>query len=360
MAYTNDTVTSMSNLINKLDTWMGSNGWTAEHLDLTTTAGTGGEWAMRRTGSGYDIRFAASWDAANTPNGLALYQYADQNYVIADRPWGQDHDSGNGAASTLDASIIADRHVLIGDSPVQYWAFEDDHYTHIVVETATGIYAHFGFGQLDKLGGDWTGGEYVYGQRNSNTVGSTQAPRDDRSHLLDGLFNDTSDAGGLTNGSELYAATIHCEGMPNQAAGGYYAVCMGGKESSPQTDFGQDRQSNDGVSSDTDRELMTWGYRSGPFANGFYRMDGTDLSGHRAFWPICVTYVDTTTGDIHGTPLGQMKGVGGLSIKNYDPGEVITIGGDEWVVFPAHRKYSGSGAETGTSGYLGIAYKRVA
>ena len=43
MGYKNETVTSISDLITKLDSWMSSNGWTAEHLDTSTTAGTGGE-----------------------------------------------------------------------------------------------------------------------------------------------------------------------------------------------------------------------------------------------------------------------------------------------------------------------------
>ena len=114
-----ESVSSVADLIGKLDTYLATQGWTAEHLDTSTTAGTGGEWAMRRaTASGY-IRFSASWDAANSGTGLSLYHYVDQNYDNSDRPWEQDHDSGNGfAGTTPDSSIKADRHVDLGSPSV--------------------------------------------------------------------------------------------------------------------------------------------------------------------------------------------------------------------------------------------------
>jgi len=457
MAFTTEAVTSISDLVTKLDAWMALNGWTSEHLDITTTAGTGGEWAMRRvetlpaaqtgidgttqvddvneefditthgfstgqfvrydngggatitglvdgqhyyvnavsansfslhnslaeaTGDtnrvgltdtvtslsefhpvGYQIRFAASWDAANSGELLAIYNYADQNYVVGDRPWGQDHDSGNGfGASTPDTSIDDDRHVDIGTAPQRYWAFESDHYTHIVVKTSDTQYQHFGFGLLDKLGGDWLGGEYAYGQRNNLTIfASSSTFFDGMTFLLDGHVNDTTDGGGLSNGMEQFAATIRCVDMPNQATNGMWAVCMGGKQGSPQTDFGLDRQSNDGASSDTDRELMTWGLRAGIMPSQYYRFDGLDVSGHTAMWPVAVTYVDTTTGDIHGTPLARMKDVAGINIRTYEAEQEITLAGgsETWMIFPANKKAVTPFNQTGTTGFLGIAYKKV-
>ena len=121
MAFTNETVSSFTDLMTKLDTWFTTVGWTPEHLDVTSTAGTGGEWAMRRRFGLQNLRFAANWDGAGTPTNLALYQYTDQNYVIGSRPWGQANDSGNGfEATTPDASFTAERHVIIGTTPIQY------------------------------------------------------------------------------------------------------------------------------------------------------------------------------------------------------------------------------------------------
>ena len=359
MAFTTDTVTSLSNLVDKLDIWMAANGWTSEHKDLLTTVGTGGEWAMRRTSGATNLRFSASWDAAGTPTKLALYQYVDQNYVIGNRPWGQHNDSGNGLmATTPDSSISNERHVILTGTPIRFWAFEGDHYTYIVVKTTADEYAHFGFGLLDKQGGDWTGGEFVYGQRNSGTSGNSQAVRDDRTHLLDGYFNDTGDTGGLSNNSELIAATIHCESLPNQPTNGQWAVSMGGKAASPQTDFGFDRQSNDGSSSDIARVNFTWGLRSGPWAATYYRAHGADQTGEVRFWPIGMTYVDDSTGDLHGVPIGWMPEAFGCSLAQYT-GEDILLDDDskQYYIFPAYKRWPSSGPETGTSGYLGVAYR---
>lgn len=359
MAFINESVSSVNDLFTKLDVFFANSGWTPEHLDITADAVTGGEWAMRRTTGATNIRFAMSWDASNTPDFFAIYQYVDQDYVISDRPWGQDNDSGNGFAGTIDSDIDDARHVQLGNAPIRYWAFSGvspRHYTYVVVETSTGVFAHFAFGLLDKLGADWTGGEFAFGQKNSNTTGSAQAIRDGRTSLLDGFCNDTGDTGDPANGMDLFAATIHAEGLPNQIAGGQWAVCMGGRASSPQTDFGLDRQSNDGSSSDTARVNFTWGYRGGPFAQSFYRGDGSSFSGELDFWRIATSYVDSN-GDIHGMPIGYMPDVFGVSIRNYgDAQTVIGSDGNTYYLFPAKQKWSGSGAETGTTGYQGIAY----
>jgi len=357
MAYTNETTTSIADLVSKLYTWMASNGWTGEHLDVTTTVGTGGEMAMRRINGSTQLRMAMSWDSANSGTILALYQYYDQNYVIADRPWGQDHDSGNGyAGTTPDSSLDDERHVALAAAPIQYWAFEDDDYTHVVVEVTAGNYVHFGWGMLEKYG-DWDGGEYCYGQvENITAISSGLIALDTVSYHLDGHLNDNSSQL-RASGTEKLAATIHAEGLPNQTANGMWMVSMGGKTTAtPQTTFGDDRQSNDGVSSDVARHMFIDGLRAGAACEGFARHSaGTDVSGHQAMWELAPRYYDDSTGDTYG-PMGRVPDVRGMNIKNHVGGDEITQGGDTWVVFPAAKKWS-SGA--GTSGYLGIAYKKV-
>lgn len=354
MAVQNETVSSVADLITKLDTYMATRGWTAEHLDITSTAGTGGEWAMRKD----NVRFAASWDAANSGTKLALYQYSDQNYVIGDRPWGQDHDSGNGAASTLEADIEDERHVVLAAAPIQYWAFDPENlgsYMAIVVETSTGVFCHFGFAELDKRG-DWDGGECVWGQKN-NTGNFTSGliTLDSVSFLLDGFLNDTTQAGGSTNDTELFAATIRCVDLPNQPTDGMYAVSMGGNAASPQTDFGTDHQSNDGASSDIDRVMFIDGIRAGPWANGFSRTDGTDIGGETRMWPIAPRYYDSSTGDTYG-PMGFLRDIFGCSVAiGLEGGTIITDeNDDQYYIFPAEQRWE---TGTGKSGYLGVAYK---
>ena len=353
MSEHNATCTSIIDLITQLNTHLATRGWTSDHLDTTATATTGGEWAM----SLGNVRFATSWDSENSGVNLAIYQYSDQAYVIGDRPWGQDHDSGNGfAGSTPDASIDNARHVVLAAAPIQFWVFtpsltSTEVYAHIVVEISTGNFVHFGFGSLNKKG-DWTGGEYAYGQFNNGSNASSGVINvDAASYALDGMLNDGT---GITD-AELYAATIHCEGLPNQPAGGMWAVSMGGSVGSgTQSVYGTDRQSNDGLSSDADRVMFFDGLRSGPWPTKFYRSAGADIGGEMRMWPIAPRYYDSTDGHVYG-PMGFMPRVYGCTLPGDIPtAQVYTDETTSYYVFPANRVWSTG--DTSSSGHLGIVY----
>ena len=354
MTIKNEQVSSFTDLITKLDTYLATVGWTSERLDTSTAVTTGGEWAMRHTAS-TNIRFAASWDGAGTPNEMAIYQYVDQAYVVGDRPWGQDHDSGNGDSDTTTPED--GRHVILGTSPIQYWAFTPDdakQYAHIVVEYEAGKFSHFGFGILEKKG-DWTGGEYAYGQRN-NLSATNNPNRPGASYLIDGRCEDNGDTGGPVNGMELFAATIHCEGLPSQVANGMWAVSVGGDLGGHQTDFGNDRQSNDGSSSDTGRVMFIDGYRHGPWMIATARSSqASGLEGIMNMWPIAPRYVTESdgSGDVYG-PMGFMPDVFGCNIAAaIAPGTILTDdAGDSYSIFPANEH-----GTSGTSGNFGVAYK---
>ena len=153
--YINEQVSSLSDFVSKLNTFLGTTVGT-----WTTFINTGaGQFAARKSGSGFDIAFSAQWDTG-TPSNLGIYQFLGA-YNSGVAPYQQANDSGNGAQSTSNATLGGARRAPIGNTPIQYWAFEDDHYVHVVVEFSSGNFTHLGAGQLFKYG-DWTGGEYVY------------------------------------------------------------------------------------------------------------------------------------------------------------------------------------------------------
>lgn len=341
MAYINEQTSSLADLVSKLNTFLsGGPGWTSDrHVPGS------GEWAMSKTGSGYEIRFAAQWDTA-TPGNLGLYHYHGAAYNTGNPPYQQNDDSGNGALSTSNATLATARHVPIGNSPIQYWCFEDDHYFHVVVETALGEYRHFGAGQLAKFG-DWTGGEYVYGHRVAGSASAQVSIQLVNTALLDGLSMDGTSP--TTNDMELYVATVHVEALTNQPASGKYAVFMGNQSSA---NLGNDRQGTP-----RGRAHWTGGFRAGPYARPLGRFDGSDLSGHLPFYPMVAFYWDRVANDIYG-PMGYMKDVRGCSIRNYVGAQEIVIGADTWMIFPTKTKWTG-GAHTNTSDYQGIVYRKV-
>lgn len=344
MSYTNQTTTNLADLISKLNTFLsGTPGWTTHHNPGS------GEFAARKTdGSTYDICFASKWDTA-TPGNLGIYQWIGGAYNSGVNPWEQTDDSGNGAASGTNSVLDDARFANITNTPAQFWCFEDDHYFHCVVQLADTVnYVHFGAGLLDKFN-DWTGGEYVYGHRKDTNFSNASAMTVGNSTVaLDGLLANTSP--GLVSGAELYAATIHAEGLAGQGGSELWCVSMGNQSSA---NLGNDRQG-----SPQPRRHWTGGMRGGSWALDFGQFRGTLARGLCPMYPLVSMYWRRSPDELHG-PMGQMKDVRGTNIRDFDAGDEITVGSDVWTVFPTGRKSTSSSVSSGETGYQGIAYKKV-
>lgn len=336
MSYINETLTNLQDFVTKLDAFLtGTPGWTQDQLNTGS-----GQAAWHKSGADDDVYVSVRWDTSS-PNFLGLYHAL--GYTGGNVPGNHPDDSGNGAVSGTDATIGGQRRQPITNTPVQYWAFEDDDYCHVVIETSVGVYTHMGFGVLDKIG-DWTGGAYAYAWRHTTGVNTGVAVLTGTSVLLDGLLKDTTSPS-LTNAEE-HAATIHCEGLANQSGSGKWAVHMGNQSSA---NLGTDRAA-------VARLHFVGGFRAGPIAFPLGRFAATSQKALTPMYALGTFHWDRSTGDVYG-PLGYMKDVRGISIKNYAPGDEIVVGGDTWVVFPSRAKYSSS--LTNTSAYQGIAYRKV-
>ncbi len=365
--FINETTSSVADFMTKLNTFLTTGGggnpaWTGENLDglgtlgVDTSTGEAG-WSKAALGTNTpDIQVAFQWDTG-APRYLGVYQYDHAsgvgNYDSARAgPWDQDNDSGNGAASTTDATIAGARRVdLAGDTPLQYWAFVSvavAEAVYIVVETTAGKYVHFGFGELQKFN-DWNGGSYAYGARHTATT-SDNGTRVGNSYLLDGLSQDGSSPD-PTNGMELFMATIRADGLPLQAAAGLYGV-VGGNQS----DKGLDRQSNGG-GVDTARVMFVGGFRGNQFATDFGQALPSLSKGFVPGYPIAPFYWDQAGSTTIFGPMGVMKDVRGINLDQFVAEQEVVISGDTWVLFPS-RKRSDSATESDTSIHQGIMYKQ--
>lgn len=347
MSFTNQLTTDLADFIDKLNTFLsGTPGWTTTH-----TAGSG-EWAARKTPGGNDVGIATQWDTG-TPDTLGIYQFHGGAYDSLESPWDQIDDSGNGAASTSRATLLTSRHVFPSSTPIQFWCFEDDDYFHCVIQRDSDDYAHFGAGVLDKFN-DWTGGEYVYGHWQDDQFTSNQAVIGNSTMLLDGLAVDT---GPGHSDQEIWVATMRVEGLDDQDGDSKYGVCMGNQAAG---NLGTDRQGPAGGPKTNEARIhILGGYRGGPFSFPFANFRGTKQRGLNPMYPITPFYWNRVTDDLHG-PLGQMKDVRGVNIRDFAAGEEVTIGSDTWVLFPSARKaLSDSQSGVAYSQYQGIAYKKV-
>lgn len=338
MSYINEACSSISDLFTKLGTFLVSTpGWT-----IPTPAAN--SFAARKNAAGYDICFAAHWDGA-TPSNVGLYQWFGAAYNNAVHASAQTADSGNGINTSTNATLATGRHVPITNTPTQYWCFEDDQYFHVVVQVDSDDYVHFGAGQLDKFH-DWSGGEYVYGFRQSAVNANTMV-YNDCTKLLDGILA-TSGSTTLSN-AQLYAATVHAASLPGQGGSEIWLVSMGDQASGS---LGTDRAGNA-------RGHWMGGYRGGPFAKAFGMFRGSNARGLCPMSPIVSYYWRRSPDQIYG-PMGQMKDVRMVNIRDFAAAEEITVGSDVWVMFPSARKALVDGnSPVGYSGYQGIAYKKV-
>lgn len=320
MANQTGNATDLADLVAKLFTFATGNGWTQDLLN------TGAGKAAMHKGTVY-VSFR--WDPS-TPLALGIYQAL--GYTGGNDPGTHPDDSGNGAVSGSNSFLIQERSIAdIGNGAFpSYYFFLDSGYLHVVAETSSTIFRHFGFGTILKTG-DWTGGEYCYGQvHDANLANSNQ-----NSALLDGLFSQSA-------GVEK-AATVHVEGMPGQSGSSKWGIAWGSTTSLPNDTGGNPRINLQG------------GFEGGPISRQFAFYSGGSQSGLIPQYPISCWYRNPSTNFVYF--LGYMPDMRGVNLKSFAAKDEIVIGSDTWVVFPTSEKTTS--AVSSRSYNQGIAYKKV-
>ena len=338
MAFSNQKVTSTADWVSKLNTFLIADGWVTHHVPAS------GEFAARKTPGGQDIAFALQWDTV-TPDIVGVYQHLGA-YNNALKPYNQANDSGNGAASASRATLIGQRHVA-STSPDEVWFFSGPNHIYVVIgQPAATDVQHFGAGSGVKYGdGNWTGGEFVFGQRFHKGPSSLVAVLEGSTALLDGWCR--SNLNGAPANMQEYAATVHMEGFPNMVASQKWQVVMGEQSL---LSLGND-------SAAIARGLCCGGFRAGMGVLQWGGFRSNPAVGMVPGYPINTSYLDPTTGDVHG-PMLRMPDVRGININDYVIGDAITIGSDTWRAFPTGRKFV-SGSQVNTSGLQGIMYREI-
>jgi hypothetical protein len=312
----------LSALIGLLDTFVVAAGWTAED--------TGEDY--QRTYHRGDCYASIKWDA--NEQYLALYQ--SLGYTAASLPHEMDDDSGQGATGSPNSVGTRFIDFNSGGPFINYWFFASDdapYYIHVVVEIETGVFKHFGFGTIVKIG-SWTGGEYAYAHVWSQTSGNPYRP-DATAHTF--LLDMTT--------TVAIAATLHVEGLTNQGGTSKWAVFTT-SGSAPGTD-------RDSVA----RVSVMGSARGGLWLDclGYIRSSSGIL--HRPLSPIEVLY-DQDTNQVQW--LGSMPDVAILNLHAFDPAEEITVGSDTYIVFPWVRKrYTNTVGTSEESWNAGVAYKKI-
>lgn len=99
--------------------------------------------------------------------------------------------------------------------------------------------------------------------------------------------------------------------------------------------------------------------------DGYLARAVSPFSGVNVLVPANLYASMPVTGDTTFVPIGHPAGIRLVNMESFDPGDVINVGADEWMVFPAIRKdptnldapqLPGGWAQYETSGVIGYAY----
>lgn len=201
----------------------------------------------------------------------------------------------------------------------------DGPYVHVVVETQAGIFKHFGSGVLNREG-VFTSGQYLHAARwHYNDSPSSSYPISNPDYA-NPAHHTPFDARASYAGTYVRADVDGAS--PNWMGGNN----LGGGFS----------QNGGGSSSALDAATLRGPYLAGASA----------LTGRTPLWPLWL--LGRRPSNL-GSPLGYPPDLRFIRMDNYNPKDVLTLGTDQWKVFPLIRKNGATGEPN--SGVYGYAYR---
>lgn len=293
LQYQTGVFTSAKNLLDLLETFASTHGWT-----VNTSTGTGGDPSNEQLSlqsDGHVVNIIAEntngrWRAQPS---TAWINNSTNFYAHTGTP-----NSGGAVTTTV-------QFTLLNGSGVAYHFFASDsapRYIHVVAETTANRFSHFSFGTITKLG-TWTGGGYVTGLAASTTV------------VTQTMYPFGYDIN-ITNGTQW----LRVDNLVGLGSPGW------------RQEWGQ-FETNDGGE---------------PMTNYLWKC-GLDTQTQRSMLaPIfCVAEAAEGQPVSAGLLLGSIPNARFISMEGRQPGETLTIGSDTWRVFPIREKVSA----TGTAAY---------
>lgn len=305
IVYETGTATDTTDLINKLITFATANGWAVNTPSSGRVFTKGGKY------------FGLNWDADD------VWLCGATGYSAGSAWSAQPGASAEQPRSNNMAGPFNSYHFFTNTSP---------DYLHVVAETTPGIYRHFHMGQLSKHGA-FTGGEYACACYWHMTVVTANQTPNWPDNVYHALPFDAHQQFGTTANRSIVRADI--DSKTNNWMQFYYANTYGGNYAK-----GVVRGSNDSL------------YES------LHERGPSEFNQITPLLPmlICAERPSTMT-----SPLGYVPDMRYVNMSNLTPGGTLTIGADEWLVFPLVQKtetWDNSSSATPSSGTYGLAYRK--
>lgn len=331
MAYQTGTASSQEDLMNVLQTFAAANGWTVDIMSTTN------DWMALNNGSVF-VQFR--WDNST---GIAMFQStAFSGTGVA--PGNHTGDDGCGlldASAPYNAAVSSGRRITVGNGPYTAYHFFTDgttKYIHVVLEYSPGLYRHFSFGTINKVG-TWTGGQYAAAM----SIGANPGLVSSSTHNI--LWSGCNS--GTTTTDANNSSSVRVEGMPNQTGSMRWMLLT-----LQTANLGNDRAGNARIACPggfvgCNPWLTRYGFFRASLLNGFLPLIKIPI-----FWRDTAPAPDTYM------LLGFVPDVFHIQMANLAPGQEFTIGGDTYMVFPIIRKQNTS-TSVEESKNAGVVYRKV-
>jgi len=304
MALSTGTAASLADFIGKLITFATANGWTANVNNWPT-------WVHLSNGvCNISMREETDTfnDALGDPRNDRKIRWSLTNGFAG---------SGPGITGQVDTAFTAnansgnacnDMNLNGGNS---YWLFTDGTYIHCVIESDTANhYNHLSFGNLIKTGLTYTGGAYAYSHEwtwwPNNATYSLRADTKfvTVSHKLPFVS---------TGSPPLMLFVGDANSVPMIQAGGSTPMGLHGLNAIGQSQINGAR-----------------------FADSRLGLEPAALNGQTSFQPMYAIIQNSLDTNFH-IYLGQYPDVRFVSMKERNAEEIVTIGADNWYLFPFRR-----------------------
>lgn len=327
MSYQTGTALDIDDLLVKLSTFAQANGWTLDKFVAGNGNGHSSELYLHK-GASYVIYKAVLQGGFGYYHGVFLNPQNNPTifmYGATGHDGGQDYENQPNTSNRTEVTWL-----LPNMTAYHFFTDPAQTYLHVVVEVTAGEYRHMSYGLCNKLGA-YDGGEYVMGHWWDHNPAQIDVPEDFRH--MPGIF-----AGG---NATAYYCRFHCniDGVRwKQYQGTQNFISI----------YACAYRNTQGTFLDTLLTPQSTGRSASP--NTFNNV--SPLHQIPVGWVVRATNF--------WTPVGHFPDVRALNMKNIAPSATLTLGSDDWLIFPAMEKKNPTTRDNlPNSGYLAYAYLKV-
>lgn len=309
MAYFTGTANNPADLVGKIAAHLGTvSGWVTDRLNAS-------DWCFHNA-DGY---WSAAWDTTG------LYVVGNTGFDNA-----QGYNAQPGRSSLNTPAVTYDRTPTVTNLTAgpytKYHLFATAQYWHLVLEVSAGVFRHCMVGTLDKMGIPYTGGQYLTAMFSYSGQ-----------WLNHSYASFPFDGGHGTQSGVGLSGRIRCDNVD-------------GRPSPDWPVFASNSEAGEPRAMGIGRGGIGWQYHPDSIRVAY---SANNLTESPLVIP-CTIYVQAAQSRMR--LIGQVRDFGVLNIRDVAAGDVITVGTDEWMVFPIMARGPTGVSDTGHAGY---AYKRI-